>query len=85
MSMNQQAPTSPSQARPRPRSRGISFASNKSGASEGSKKPVESPADKARRDSFWKGASKANPNAAVNEQQPAGMCSISLCTLILRY
>ncbi|KAK5172109.1 uncharacterized protein LTR77_003747 [Saxophila tyrrhenica] len=59
-------------SRPRAQSRGLSFASNRSGGSDGNKlKPVESPKDKARRDSFWKGeGSKSNPNAAINEVQP---------------
>lgn len=74
MSMDQ-APTTP--GRPRAQSRGLSFASNKSGGSEGTKlKQVESPKDKARRDSFWKGASKANPNAAIIESQPGGMFTL---------
>ncbi|EME43953.1 hypothetical protein DOTSEDRAFT_71686 [Dothistroma septosporum NZE10] len=54
------------------RSRGFSFRSDKSGGS-GSKKDkdsVENPADKARRDSFWRGQSKANPNAALKEAEP---------------
>jgi hypothetical protein len=69
-----QTPTSPGSSRPRPRSRGISFASNKSGESQGSKqRAVESPSEKARRDSLWRGATKANPNAAINESQPGGM------------
>jgi hypothetical protein len=33
---------------------------------------TESPDQKRRRDSLYKGASKANPNAAMTEAQPGG-------------
>lgn len=60
-----------SSQRPRANSRAFSHRSDKS---SGSKQPKEhltdNPAEKKRRDSFWKGASKANPNAAMNEVQP---------------
>ena len=59
----------PSTERPRAHSRGISIRSDNSG----SKKDWESARDKERRDSFWKGTSKANPNAAINEIQPGGL------------
>lgn len=55
--------------------------SHKSDKSQGSKKEtlVESPADKKRRDSLWKGTgSKANPNSAINEAQPGGTLPSSL-------
>ncbi|KAK3719066.1 hypothetical protein LTR37_004630 [Vermiconidia calcicola] len=70
MSMDQ-APTSPAASRPRPRSRGFSYASNKTAGSKNESKYDGSPQDKARRDSFYKGLSKANPNAAMTEEQPA--------------
>ena len=77
MSMEQSptTPVSPSN-RPRPHSRGISFRSEKSGGSDGRPKLTESPREKAQRDSIWKGGSKSNPNAAINEVQPAGMSLI---------
>lgn len=67
MSMDQGATS------PRPRSnhsRGFSFHSERSGSK---KDFAESPEEKKRRDSLWKGGSKANPNAALNEAQPGGM------------
>jgi hypothetical protein len=66
-----QAPTT---AEPPTRSRGFSFKSDQSGASKGSKPredPTESSLDKQRRDTFLQ-SSKANPNAAFYEAQPAG-------------
>ena len=69
--MNMEQATTPN--RPRTSSRGLSFASHKSSGSKNELKQVESPKDKARRDSLYKGASKANPNAAIIESQPAGM------------
>ncbi|EMC94936.1 hypothetical protein BAUCODRAFT_73114 [Baudoinia panamericana UAMH 10762] len=62
---------SPPLGSPRGRARGFSFRSDKSGASRDKGGPAESPQDKARRDSIWKGSSKANPNAALEEKQPA--------------
>lgn len=57
---------------PRNRQRGFSFRSDKSGGSRGKVELTESPEAKARRDSLWKGGSKANPNAALVEAQPGG-------------
>ncbi|CZT17688.1 uncharacterized protein RCC_03525 [Ramularia collo-cygni] len=51
-------------------SRTFSFRSNKSGGSQAKEDLAESPRDKARRDSIWKATSKANPNAAIQENQP---------------
>ncbi|KAJ9624961.1 hypothetical protein H2203_004912 [Taxawa tesnikishii (nom. ined.)] len=56
--------------RPRARSRGISFRSDKSSGSKPKVDISETAAEKARRDSIWKGGSKANPNAAMSEAQP---------------
>lgn len=58
------------------RSRGFSFRSDKSAGSGSKKDSAENPADKARRDSFWKGQSKANPNAALKEAEPGGTLSL---------
>lgn len=78
MSMDQGPITPGSASRARPRSRGFSFGSNRSGGSGSKDKSqiTESPQDKARRDSIWRGTSKANPNAAINEAQPGGMSSV---------
>ena len=57
--------------RQRPRSRGFSFNSNKSGGSR-PKSEFETPEEKQRRDSIWKNQSKSNPNAAMTEAQPGG-------------
>lgn len=67
-------------ARPRAISRAFS---HRSDHSRGSKHDVltESPADKQRRDSFWKGGSKANPNAAINEAQPGDAAMMEKATL----
>lgn len=62
----------PGPASPRPRSnhsRGFSFHSQNSGSKKDS---AESPEEKKRRDSLWKGGSKANPNFALSEAQPGG-------------
>lgn len=67
------APQSPSAQSAR--SRGFSFRSDKSGGSGNKKDVAESAADKARRDSFWKGQSFANPNAALKELEPGGTLS----------
>lgn len=66
--MDQSSPSS----RPRTTSRAFS---HKSDHSRSSKHEVlaDNPAEKQRRDSFWKGGSKANPNAAINEAQPGGV------------
>lgn len=64
--------------RPRARSRGISFRSDKSSGSKPKVDISETAAEKARRDSIWKGGSKANPNAAMSEAQPGGASSFSL-------
>lgn len=64
---------STSTTRPRATSSASRAFSHRSDNSHGSKtKDVlsDSPAEKQRRDSFWKGGSKANPNAAMNEVQP---------------
>lgn len=67
MSMDRGTPTSP---RPQSeRSRGFSFHSQNSGSK---KDFAESPEEKRKRDSLWKGQSKANPNAALAEAQPGG-------------
>lgn len=59
--------------RPRPRSRGFSMRSDRSGGSKSKTEHLtESPDQKRRRDSLYKGASKANPNAAMTEAQPGG-------------
>ncbi|KAL1303707.1 hypothetical protein AAFC00_007059 [Neodothiora populina] len=75
-------PTTPN--RPRTTSR-VSAWSHKSDKSNGSKPkatgPSESPADKKRRDSFWKGGSKANPNAAMNEVQPGDAAVLEKATI----
>ncbi|KAI5196215.1 hypothetical protein AUEXF2481DRAFT_301130 [Aureobasidium subglaciale EXF-2481] len=63
--MDQSSPSS----RPRTTSRAFSHKSDHSRSSK-HEVLVDSPADKQRRDSFWKGGSKANPNAAMNEAQP---------------
>lgn len=65
------SPTFPDQ-RPRTRSRGISFRSDKSAGSDGRTKLTDSPRDKAQRDILWAGQTKSNPNAAMNEVQPGG-------------
>lgn len=66
--MDHQGPVSP---RPQSNcSRGFSFHSQNSGSK---KDYTESPEEKAKRDSLWKGQSKANPNAALAEAQPGGM------------
>lgn len=76
MSMDQQ-PTSP---RPQSnRSRGFSFHSQNSGSK---KDYAESPEEKKRRDSLWKGGSKANPNAALTEAQPGGMSQKPVAHLV---
>ena len=67
MSMDQPGPASP---RPSHHSRGFSFHSQNSGSK---RDYTESPEEKKRRDSLWKGGSKANPNAALTEAQPGGM------------
>jgi hypothetical protein len=76
----EQAPTTPG-ARPqyqqRTHSRTFSFRSDKSGGSRPKEDLTESPKDKQRRDSIWKGTSKANPNAAITEAQPGGASAIS--------
>jgi hypothetical protein len=55
------------------RNRGFSFKSDRSGASKGSKsrEDPKSSFDKQRRDTFLAGH-KSDPNAALNELQPAG-------------
>jgi hypothetical protein len=58
--------------RPRPRSRGFSMRSDRSGGSRPKTDTTESPEQKRRRDSLYKGGSKANPNAAITEAQPGG-------------
>lgn len=76
----QQLPTSPGIGRrPRTGSRSFSLHSDKSGgASHGRSASKDTPptpgekAEKERRDSFLRGESKANPNAAVLELQPQG-------------
>ncbi|GAB7346630.1 hypothetical protein MBLNU459_g1767t1 [Dothideomycetes sp. NU459] len=68
-------------ARPRAHSRAWSHKSDKS---QGSKKETltESPADKKRRDSLWKGTgSKANPNSAINEAQPGDIAVTEKVTI----
>jgi len=42
---------------------------------------TDNPAEKQRRDSFWKGGSKANPNAAINEAQPGDRAMMEASTL----
>jgi hypothetical protein len=54
------------------RERGISFKSDRSSGSRPKEHITESPEEKRRRDSLYKGASKANPNAAMTEAQPGG-------------
>jgi hypothetical protein len=54
------------------RSRGISFKSDRSSGSHPKERITESPGEKRRRDSLYKGSSKANPNAAMTEAQPGG-------------
>lgn len=79
MSQVSQPPTSPQPQRPSARthkshgSRTFSFHSDKSGGSRAKEDLSESPREKARRDSIWKATSKANPNAAIQENQPGGM------------
>jgi len=55
--------------RPRTHSRSFSLHSSKSA----DKTTNQELAEKARRDSFLRGESKANPNAAINELQPQSM------------
>jgi len=68
---------------PKVRARGFSFRSDKSAGSGNKQRAddVESPQEKARRDSIWKNSSKANPNAALNEAQPGGTLQSSLTLL----
>lgn len=66
--MDQSSPSS----RPRTTSRAFSHKSDHSRSSK-HEVLVDNPAEKQRRDSFWKGGSKANPNAAMNEAQPGGV------------
>lgn len=69
----------PAPTTPRPRSRGFSFNSNKSGGSAGRStkdEVTESPRERQRRENLWN-KSKANPNAALIEEQPAGTLMIS--------
>lgn len=79
MSQMSQPQTTPSAERPGVRShqsqgsRTFSFRSDKSGGSRPKDDLSDSPRDKARRDSIWKGTSKANPNAAIHENQPGGV------------
>ncbi|THV94877.1 hypothetical protein D6D27_03553 [Aureobasidium pullulans] len=68
--MDQSSPTT----RPRTTSRAFSHKSDHSRSSK-HEVLVDNPAEKQRRDSFWKGGSKANPNAAMNEAQPGGAFS----------
>jgi len=57
---------------PRERERGFSFRSDRSSGSKPKEHLTESPEEKRRRDSLYKGSSKANPNAAITEAQPGG-------------
>lgn len=66
--------------RQRPRSRGFSFNSNKSGGSR-PKSEFETPEEKQRRDSIWKNQSKSNPNAAMTEAQPGDAYLVEQATL----
>ena len=72
---------SPQNSRPRPRSRGISFLSDRSRDSEGKPKYSESPREKAQRHSVWGETSKANPNAALKEAQPGDANMLEQSTL----
>lgn len=69
--MDHQTSTSPAR---RVHSRSFSMRSDKS--SERNSQPAPptpgEKAEKIRRDSFMRGESKANPNAAINEAQPQG-------------
>jgi hypothetical protein len=56
----------------RERERGFSFKSDRSSGSKPKEHLTESPEEKRRRDSLYKGSSKANPNAAMTEAQPGG-------------
>ncbi|KAF2151701.1 hypothetical protein K461DRAFT_268838 [Myriangium duriaei CBS 260.36] len=68
--MDHHAPTSPGAGRrPRAGSRSFSMHSSKSADKDVPQSP-SARADKERRDSFMRGESKANPNAAVLELQP---------------
>lgn len=71
--------TSPN--RPRANSHAWSHRSDKSNGSKPKETVAESPADKKRRDSFWKGGSKANPNAAINEAQPGDAAILEKTTM----
>lgn len=79
--MDQHTPASPGDARrPRAGSRALSMRSDKSE----SKNHPQTPGDKAekeRRDSFMRGESKANPNAAVQELQPQARSVLEKVTL----
>ncbi|KAG9538529.1 hypothetical protein KCU79_g20107, partial [Aureobasidium melanogenum] len=70
--MDQSSPSS----RPRTTSRAFSHKSDHSRSSK-HEVLVDNPAEKQRRDSFWKGGSKANPNAAINEAQPGGVFPVT--------
>ncbi|KAF4552559.1 Hypothetical protein D9617_9g023480 [Elsinoe fawcettii] len=76
-SMDPQTPISPGGRRPRTGSRSFSIKSDKS---NGPTSPAER-AEKERRDSFLRGESKANPNAAVLELQPASRNVMEKVTL----
>ncbi|PNS13956.1 hypothetical protein CAC42_1447 [Sphaceloma murrayae] len=75
--MDQQTPTSPGPRRPRTGSRSYSLKSDKS---NGPQSPQER-AEKERRDSFLRGESKANPNAALQESQPSSRNVMEKTTL----
>lgn len=75
--MDPQTPVSPGGRRPRTGSRSFSLKSDKS---NGPQSPAER-AEKERRDSFLRGESKANPNAAVQELQPASRNVLEKVTL----
>ncbi|KAG8623212.1 hypothetical protein KVT40_008188 [Elsinoe batatas] len=70
-------PVSPGGRRPRTGSRSFSVRSDKS---NGPVSPAER-AEKERRDSFLRGESKANPNAAISELQPASRNVMEKVTL----
>jgi len=74
--MDQSSPSS----RPRTTSRAFSHKSDHSRSSK-HEVLVDNPVEKQRRDSFWKGGSKANPNAAMNEAQPGDAAILEKSTL----
>ncbi|EMF10602.1 uncharacterized protein SEPMUDRAFT_150650 [Sphaerulina musiva SO2202] len=61
----------PAPQTPSARSRGFSFRSDRSAGSRQKEEITESPRDKERQSQIWKSTSKANPNAALRDLEPA--------------